>query len=114
MIQHICFIKSLWKVASENIVQRSSLLPAKPIAGVVDWEFTYAAPVEFIYAPPWWLLIQKPQRWPHDLDDWIRTLDRRLQTSMKAMVDREDAASTKETELVFAPMRESWESGEFG
>ena len=22
-------------------------------AGVVDWEFTYTAPVEFSYAPPW-------------------------------------------------------------
>jgi hypothetical protein len=30
------------------------------LAGVVDWEFTYAAPAEFSYAPPWWLLIEKP------------------------------------------------------
>jgi Ser/Thr protein kinase RdoA (MazF antagonist) len=28
------------------------------VAGVVDWEFTYAAPVEFTYAAPWWLLIR--------------------------------------------------------
>jgi aminoglycoside phosphotransferase (APT) family kinase protein len=26
------------------------------INGVVDWEFAYAAPVEFTYAAPWWLL----------------------------------------------------------
>jgi len=26
---------------------------AECIAGVVDWEFTYTAPVEFSYAPPW-------------------------------------------------------------
>lgn len=33
------------------------------IAGVVDWEFTYTAPVEFSYAPPWWLLVEKPEHW---------------------------------------------------
>ncbi|KAJ5497087.1 Aminoglycoside phosphotransferase [Penicillium fimorum] len=35
-------------------------------AGVVDCELTYAAPVEFSYAPPWWLLIEKPECWPTD------------------------------------------------
>lgn len=39
------------------------------LAGVVDWELTYAAPVEFSYAPPWWLLIEKPEYWPQGLDD---------------------------------------------
>lgn len=24
------------------------------IIGVIDWEFTYAAPVEYTYAAPWW------------------------------------------------------------
>ncbi|EAW19201.1 uncharacterized protein NFIA_091600 [Aspergillus fischeri NRRL 181] len=33
------------------------------------WEFTYAAPVEFSFAPPWWLLIEKPEYWPRGLDD---------------------------------------------
>ncbi|CDM27631.1 unnamed protein product [Penicillium roqueforti FM164] len=45
------------------------------IAGVVDWEFTYAAPTEFSYAPPWWLLIEKPEDWPKGLDDWTRSFD---------------------------------------
>lgn len=31
------------------------------IASVVDWEFTYAAPIDFSHAPPWWLLIEKPE-----------------------------------------------------
>jgi hypothetical protein len=31
------------------------------IASVVDWEFTYAAPAELSYAPPWWLLIEKSE-----------------------------------------------------
>ncbi|GES58539.1 phosphotransferase family protein [Aspergillus terreus] len=40
------------------------------IVGVVDWEFTYAAPAEFMNAPPWWLLIEKPECWPQGLEDW--------------------------------------------
>ncbi|KAJ5096402.1 hypothetical protein NUU61_005758 [Penicillium alfredii] len=39
------------------------------IVGVIDWEFTYAAPVEFSHAPPWWLLIEKPEFWPKGLED---------------------------------------------
>ncbi|KAJ6021047.1 Aminoglycoside phosphotransferase [Penicillium herquei] len=31
------------------------------IAAVVDWEFTYTAPVGFMHAPPWWLPIEKPE-----------------------------------------------------
>ncbi|OQE05168.1 hypothetical protein PENVUL_c026G04463 [Penicillium vulpinum] len=42
---------------------------AENIVGVVDWEFTYTAPVEFSHAPPWWLLLEKPEYWPKGLDD---------------------------------------------
>ncbi|KAJ5780265.1 hypothetical protein N7457_005425 [Penicillium paradoxum] len=83
------------------------------IAGVVDWEFTYAAPVEFSYAPPWWLLIERPEYWSKGLEDWTQEFDRRLQTFLKAMIDREDAAMIKEEQRLSGPMRESWESGDF-
>ncbi|GAB1198103.1 hypothetical protein APSETT444_007411 [Aspergillus pseudonomiae] len=43
---------------------------AESVVGVVDWEFTYTAPAEFTYAPPWWLLLVKPEDWPNGLDDW--------------------------------------------
>lgn len=35
--------------------------------GVMDWEYTYAAPVEFTHIPPWWLLLERPERWETDL-----------------------------------------------
>ena len=60
------------------------------IAGVVDWEFTYAAPVEFSYAPPWWLLIEKPEFWPDGIDDWENVFDYRLKTFLRVMRDCED------------------------
>ncbi|KAJ6179136.1 Aminoglycoside phosphotransferase [Penicillium mononematosum] len=88
------------------------------IAGVVDWEFTYAAPVEFFYAPPWWLLIEKPELWPKGIDDWKRVFEHRLKTSfLKAMKDCEDTAiqqgRLREDQRLSGPMYESWESGDF-
>lgn len=87
------------------------------VAGIVDWEFTYAAPVEFSYAPPWWLLIEKPEYWPGGLEDWCRVFERRLQTFLKAMADREDEAvrqgRLEEHQRLSGPMRDSWESGDF-
>lgn len=89
------------------------------IVGVVDLEFTYTAPIEFSYAPPWWLLIEKPEYWPDGLDDWTHVFDRRLRTFLKAMIACEDSAikegRLKEdgSERLSAPMQESWESGDF-
>ncbi|KAJ5109393.1 hypothetical protein N7456_006068 [Penicillium angulare] len=89
----------------------------KRIAGIVDFEFTYAAPIEFSYAPPWWLLIEKPEYWLNGLDDWTNVFDRRLRTFIKGMIECEDTAikegRLKEDERLSGPMQESWESGDF-
>jgi hypothetical protein len=81
------------------------------IAGVVDWEFTYAAPVEFSYAPPWWLLIEKPEFWGKGIEDWIRVFGLRLKTFLKAMKDCENTAIQKgrlrEDQRLSGPMYES-------
>lgn len=87
------------------------------IVGVVDWEFTYAAPAEFSHAPPWWLLIERPELWPEGIEDWARVFDYRLKTFLKAMNDCEDTAIErgwlKEDQRLSVPMQQSWESGDF-
>ena len=87
------------------------------IAGVVDWEFTYAAPTEFSYAPPWWLLIEKPELWAKGLEDWTISFDARLKTFIRAMKNREDIAIQQnrlgEDQRLSGPMNESWEGGDF-
>ncbi|PLB52101.1 phosphotransferase family protein, partial [Aspergillus steynii IBT 23096] len=87
------------------------------IAGVVDWEFTYAAPVEFSHAPPWWLLIEKPEYWAEGIEDWTRVFDHHLKTFLKAMKDCEDTAIEQgrlgEDQRLSGAMRESWENGSF-
>ncbi|KAJ5614778.1 hypothetical protein N7528_008432 [Penicillium herquei] len=77
------------------------------IVGVVDWEFTYAAPAEFSYAPPWWLLIETPESWEKGLDDWTKIFDYRLETFLKVMRKQNDG------QFLADRMQDSWESGDF-
>ncbi|KAI9045959.1 peptidase S41 family protein [Aspergillus affinis] len=60
------------------------------IIGVVDWEFTYAAPVEFSHAASWGLLLRKPEVWPKGLDDWCVKYEKALHTFLVAMRKCED------------------------
>jgi aminoglycoside phosphotransferase (APT) family kinase protein len=87
------------------------------IAGVVDWEFAYAAPVEFSYAPPWWLLIERPEFWPNGIDNWEKVSAHRLKTFLRAMRDCEDTEIQKgrldENDRLSSHMQQSWDSGTF-
>jgi hypothetical protein len=90
---------------------------AECIAGVVDWEFTYTAPVEVSHAPPWWLLLKKPEDWPEGLDNWCTEYEKALQTFLAAMRKCEDEAIQKkllvEGQRLPSRMRDSWQSGDF-
>ncbi|OQE20250.1 hypothetical protein PENFLA_c017G02512 [Penicillium flavigenum] len=110
----IAFDKGPFKIWCDDLRPTNVLLnKVLKIAGVVDWEFTYTAPIEFTYAPPWWLLIERLEYWPQGLDDWTDMFDRRFQTFLQAMIDCENATSVKEEERLSGPMRESWESCDF-
>lgn len=41
------------------------------IRAVIDWEFCYAAPVEFSHCSPWWLLLARPETWDSGIDDFL-------------------------------------------
>ena len=92
---------------------------AEKVVGVVDWEFTYTAPVEFSHAPPWWLLLEKPEYWTKGLDDWCEEYERRLPIFLQAMRDcEEDVFQTRnerleERQRLSSRMQHSWESGDF-
>jgi hypothetical protein len=61
------------------------------IVVVIDWEFTYAAPADFVYSPPWWLL-EAPECWSAGLSDWAVTYEPRLRTFLRVLETREEAA----------------------
>ncbi|TWU72580.1 hypothetical protein ED733_002516 [Metarhizium rileyi] len=71
---------------------RLTLRPTASIVGVIDWEFSYAAPNEFTFAPPWRLLLEQPEYWTEGLDNWIERYESCLPIFLEAMEDCEDAA----------------------
>jgi len=87
------------------------------IVAVIDWEYTYAAPAEFTFSPPWWLLLEAPEYWPGGLSDWATTYEPRLGTFLRVLEMREEAAMQNGTlehrQRLSGPMRESWETGAF-
>ena len=87
------------------------------IAAVIDWEFTYAAPAEFTHSPPWWLLLEMPEEWPHGLLDWTAKYQPCLEIFLRALKQQEDASITAgtlvEEQRLSGKMQESWEQRDF-
>lgn len=85
------------------------------VVAVIDWEFTYAAPTQFILDPPWWLLLDLAETWSSGIDDWARIYDARLKTWLSAMKRAEESIEEPSPLPVALStyMRESWETGRF-
>lgn len=87
------------------------------VAGVIDLEFTFAAPAAFAFSPPWWLLLEHPDKWPWGMDDWEKNYGRRLNTFLKALEIKEKEATERGTlrgdQILSGRMRRSWETGAF-
>ncbi|GKZ38554.1 hypothetical protein AbraIFM66950_010836 [Aspergillus brasiliensis] len=87
------------------------------VVGVIDWEFSYAAPAEFSEASPWWLLLEQQEYWPDGIEDWTEVYEQRLQTFLKVLVEREESLISSgrltEEQRLSGPMRESWQNGDF-
>jgi aminoglycoside phosphotransferase (APT) family kinase protein len=87
------------------------------ILAVIDWEFTYAAPAEFSYNPPWWLLLEAPEYWFRGFQDWCEVYQGRLETFLRVLSEREQLAlgrgTLKAENVLSRRMRENWESGQF-
>ncbi|PYI07387.1 phosphotransferase family protein [Aspergillus sclerotiicarbonarius CBS 121057] len=87
------------------------------VTGVIDWEYTYSAPADFAYAPPWWLFLDKPHRWQKGLDDWTRGYEKCLGCFLEVLQECEDEwirlDRLDEGQRLSRRMKESWESGRF-
>ncbi|KAH0558460.1 hypothetical protein GP486_004881 [Trichoglossum hirsutum] len=91
--------------------------PDLNVRGIIDWEFCYAAPAEFTFNPPWWLLLAFPSSWKGGLDDFFATYLSRLEVFLEALRECEDEAIAKgtliETQRLTEHMRKSLRSGQF-
>ncbi|KAJ3494382.1 hypothetical protein NLG97_g4118 [Lecanicillium saksenae] len=85
--------KGLFKLWCDDFRPTNILLSGDNVAGVIDLEFSYAAPAEFYHAPPWWLLLQRPEDWKGGWGDWKGKYEVVLATFLEAMTEAEDAAT---------------------
>lgn len=61
------------------------------IRGVIDWEYSYAAPAELTYCSPWWLLLTHSDDWTDgDLRDFLEKYLPRHQLFIRALRDEEN------------------------
>ncbi|PGH12374.1 hypothetical protein AJ79_04322 [Helicocarpus griseus UAMH5409] len=84
------------------------------LSGVVDWEFTYAAPPEFSRSSPFWLIIEHPEYWNQALDDWTREYETRLPIFLDVLREQEEDGLRRgvllEPQNLSQHMRQSWET----
>jgi hypothetical protein len=71
--------------------------PDLNVHGIIDWEFCYAAPAEFTYNPPWWLLLIFPNDWENGLDDFFATYFSWHKVFLDALRECEDETIVKGT-----------------
>ena len=87
------------------------------VRGVIDWDFCYAAPVEFTYSPPWWLLLAQPDGWERGLDDFWTLYLSRLKIFLEVLRECEsqaiDQGALQESQRLSGRMSESMCSGAF-
>lgn len=84
------------------------------MTGALDWEFTYAAPTGFASSPPFWLILELPEYWPDELEDWIENYEKVLPGFLNILREREQAAIDrhilKESDRLSEHMLKSWDS----
>ncbi|KAM3449582.1 hypothetical protein MY3296_006802 [Beauveria thailandica] len=115
---HDIYNNGPFKIWCDDLRPTNILLDASlQIVGVVDWEFAYAAPAEFSFAPPWWLLLEQPEYWPNGINEWSNIYEGRLQTFLKVLEECEASAIAsgrlQDGKQLSFRMRQSWDDGEF-
>jgi hypothetical protein len=93
---------------------------ADDLVAMIDWEFAYAAPTQFVLDPPWWLLLDSAETWSDGIDDWTQRYEARLDIWINAMKRAEDSVPLGRVDQPGALpvplstyMRQSWETGRF-
>ncbi len=84
---------------------------------VIDWEFSYAAPAEFTYCSPWWLLLAHPDDWADGLDSFLAQYLPRHEIFSQALKESEDeeirCGTLSESQRLSEEMAPSLQNGTF-
>ncbi|KAL3296059.1 Phosphotransferase [Colletotrichum asianum] len=82
------------------------------VHGLIDWEFTYAAPTHFVLDCPWWLLLEWPEEWEDGIEEWVSIYETRLGIWLSALEDVEGEMGPGSF-CLSTYMRDSWKTGRF-
>ncbi|KAL9056566.1 MAG: hypothetical protein Q9162_002849 [Coniocarpon cinnabarinum] len=108
-----------FKLFNDDLDPSSFLLnEAHNLVGVIDWEYTNALPADFALAPPWSLLLCRPESHHYDdIERWARAYSPRLNTFLSCLrrVERERKAKGGwgPGHTLSEGMQKSWDSGDF-
>jgi hypothetical protein len=96
LFRNLCIQRRLWQDSEEfdgdfrlycEDLRPANVLLDKDmrVVGVIDWEFAYAAPAQFCFDPPWWLLLEEPEYWTGGYRAWMDAYESRLRTFLHAL-----------------------------
>lgn len=118
-------VRPVFRLYSEDLCPSNVLIDKSlRVVGVIEWEFAYAAPPQFSFDPPWWLLLKSLEYWPGGYTPWMEAYKPRLETFLRALQGEERKMRTgsgiAESMVTLSPsndwniplsqqMRESWE-----
>ncbi|KAI1467762.1 uncharacterized protein F4812DRAFT_471162 [Daldinia caldariorum] len=81
------------------------------VVGVIDWEFAYAAPRQFSFDPPWWLLLKSPEYWDGGYKFWMKVCEPCFETFLRVL-EAEEKNATASSLFKDVPLsrrkRKSW------
>ena len=87
------------------------------VCSVIDWEYCYAAPAEFTYCSPWWLLLARPEEFEEGLDWFWDRYHTRHELFLKVLRECEDEDEDEDeiigTQRLSDGMAQSLQNGNF-
>ncbi|KAL2024490.1 hypothetical protein VTK56DRAFT_8301 [Thermocarpiscus australiensis] len=93
------------------------------ITALLDFEFTNSMPAQFLYDPPWWLLLRGPDMWieNYSMAEFLARYVPRMEQFLRALERAEAKAASAgtgaglpaEEQRLSARMRDSWKTGRF-
>lgn len=84
--------------------------------GVIDWEWAYTAPYQFLFCPPSWLILERPTSWTQDEEQHY---EEKLTIFLACLEEEEDKRQSEtypqlgRDQRMSSLMRKSFEDGTF-
>lgn len=84
--------------------------------GVIDWEWAYTAPYQFLFCPPSWLILERPTSWTEDEEQHY---EEKLAIFLECLKDEENkrqsetSSGPSKDHRMSSLMRKSFEDGTF-